>query len=212
MLLETVHHRLAIAVQVEHHFLGDSITDELDVRIDDEVLPAFAKGGTTRRHPDGTYRFVNVPDGPHTINIVSRDDRWLVLEPPPVVVTPVGEPTRPLVVQAWPAPKQATPPGMTSVRGKLIGAPTLAIGRRVEIAAGTTGSAHYTRTDSFAEFLFLLPGTLPLVNGLVPITVRAVGASVTGGEVVTGEQRVPFTGSALEIVPGRENHVRFHVS
>jgi hypothetical protein len=136
----------------------------------------------------------------------------MVLEPVPVVVTPVSQPTVPLVVHAWPSPQQATPLGMTAVRGKLLGTPALAIGRRIEIDTGATTSVHYTRTDSFAEFLFLLPGSLPLVNGLVPITVRAVGASVTGGEVVAGQQEIPFTGASLDIVPGRETHVRFHVS
>lgn len=210
-MLEVVRHRLAIALRVEHHFLGTPIPDELDVRIDREVLPGLVNGSRSRRHADGTYRFIDVPDGPHTIEIATRNDGWLLLEPTPVVVTPIGQPTVPLTIFAWPSPKQATPMGMTAVRGKLIGAPALALDRRVEIDTGSP-STSYTRTDSFAEFLFLLPGTLPLVNGVVPITVHVVGASVTGGEVVAGEDITPFTGASLQIVPGRETHVRFHVS
>ena len=104
-MLETVRHTLGIAIRVEHHFLGIPIPDEMNVRVDTDVLPGVVKGRTTRLHSDGTYRFIDLEDGPHTVEIAARDDQWMVLEAVPVVVTPVGQPTVPLVVHAWPSPQ-----------------------------------------------------------------------------------------------------------
>jgi hypothetical protein len=209
---ELAHHVLAVAVRLEDHFLAQPIPDELDVRLGTEILPCRTRSGSGHRHPDGTYRFVGVPDGPQQI-VIASDDRWMVLEPPPAIVLPLADPAEAMVVQLWPTPVQTTPPGMTAVRGKLVGAPAQTIGRRVEIDVGTATAIHHTTSSSHGELLFLLPGRLELdTAGLVPITVRVDGATVTGGELIAGQNHIGFSGASLAIAPGRESRVRFHVT
>jgi hypothetical protein len=210
---EDVRHLLAVAVQVTDHFLGTPVADELDVRLDGRERPGRVLHGNGRRHADGTYRFVDVPDGgPHAITVASVDERWIALAPPPQVVFPVAQPTQPLVIEVWPTSKQATPLGMTALRGKLVGAPAATIGQRVEVDVDTVDTGHHTRTGPYADVLFPLPGRLELdADGMVPLTVRVVGRTVTGGELVEGERRTPF-GASFVIAPGREAHVRLFVT
>ncbi|MCW5801150.1 MAG: hypothetical protein KIT31_01960 [Deltaproteobacteria bacterium] len=202
---EAVRHVLAVAVRVEDHFLGTPVLETLDVRIDGDRRP--------HAHGDGTYCFIGVEDGVHELTIGGLADRWMALEPTPGLVLPLANPGEAIVVPVWPTPSQPTPLGLTSVRGKLVGGPQQTLGRRVEIDVGATPAVHHTISTSRAEFLFLLPGALALDGeGNVPITIRVGGAAVTGGEVVDGEERTPFAGSSIAIAPGREAHLRVHVT
>lgn len=213
---ESVRHVLGVAIRIDDHFTGEAIRDELDVRIDGDVLPTQVRGGTGRRHSDGTYRFLDLADRSHQLTVRSPDARWVLLDPLPAIVTPVPQPTRALVIEAWPTPLQSTPPGMTSVRGKLVGPPAAAIARRVELDVGGVDSGHRARSTSLGELLFLLPGRLALdAAGLVALALRVVGGTpvtVTGGEIVDGETITSFAGSAFKVAPGRETRVRFHVT
>ncbi len=209
---EVIHHTLGVAVRIVDHFLGAAIPDELDVRLGAEVRPTVTQLGTRRRHDDGTYRFIDVADGPHQLE-VARDDRWMLLDPLPVIVTPIGPPAMAIEIVAWPTPVQATPLGMTSVRGSLVGTPAATIGRRIEMMVGTADSGHHTQTRSSAEFLFLLPGRLELdADGLVDLAIRVIGGTVTGGELVAGPTHIPFTGAAFKVAAGHETRVRFFVT
>ena len=213
MRQEAIHHVLGVAVRIDDHFIGSPIPDELDVRLDTYVLPTQVRGGTAHRHDDGTYRFIDIADGPHQLDVRSPDDRWMVLDPLPVIVTPIGQPVLALKIEAWPTPLQSTPLGMTSVRGKLVGTPSTTIAQRVEIDVNGVDTGHHTQTSSFGEFLFLLPGRLDLdPNGLVDVALRVIGHTVTSGEEIAGEQHVPFSGASFTIVPGRETRVRFFVT
>lgn len=208
---ESVHHGLGVAIRIDDHFLGAAIPDELDVRLAPDLSPTRVQLGTSRRHDDGTYRFIDVADGPHQLE-VARDERWMLLEPLPVIVTPVGQPSIAVTIEAWPTATQPTPLGVTSVRGKLVGAPAATIARRIEIDVATTSTGHHTQTDSAGEFLFLLPGRLELdADGLVELTLRAIGDLVTGGEVVAAT-RTSFAGATFKVVPGRETRVRIFVT
>lgn len=213
MRQESLHHALGVAIRFDDHFTGLPVPDELDVRLDTELLPTQVRGGTSRRHDDGTYRFVDLADGTHALSARSPDARWMMLDPLPAIVTPVAQPTLALALQAWPTPLQSTPLGMTSVRGKLVGGPGATIARRIELDVNGTDTGHHTETSTLAEFLFLLPGRLDLdADGLVDLAVRAIGQTVTGGEIVDGEQITSFTGAAFKVAPGRETRVRFHVT
>jgi hypothetical protein len=137
----------------------------------------------------------------------------MALEPPPPLVLPIAHPTAALDVPMWPTTKQATPLGLTALRGKLVGAPVATVGQRIEVDVGVTDTGHHTRSESFADFLFLLPGHLELdLDGHVPLTVRVIGRAITGGELISGEHRTPFTGPSFAIDPGRETHVRLFVT
>ena len=209
---ETVRHLLGVAVRVDNHFSAVPVADELVVRVD-TAAPTTVRGGSAHRHADGTYRFLDIDDGAHHVAVRSPDDRWMTLDPDPIVVTPMAQPTRPLVIEAWPTPVQATPLGMTSIRGKLLGSPASTIARRIEFDAGGADTQHRTQSSSAAEFLFLLPGNLRLdADGFVPLALRVQGGVVTGGEIVAGEQITPFIGSSFRVVPARETRVRFHVT
>jgi hypothetical protein len=208
---ETIRHVLGVAIRIDDHFVGEPITDELDVRVDTFVRPTQVGG--RRRHPDGTYRFIALPDGPHQLAIRSPDERWMTLAPLPAVVTPMLQPSPPLAIEVWPTPAQSTPAGMTSVRGKLVGAPAATIARRIEFDIDGTSTGHRTQSSSLGEFLFLFPGRLEVAtDNLVPLRLRVIGGTVNSGEIVDGEQRLPFSGAAFRVVPGRETRVRFHVT
>jgi hypothetical protein len=219
---ETVHHVLGSAVRIDDHFLVAPIPDELDVRLDTFERPTKVRGGGSRRHADGTYRFVDLADGTHALRVTSPDDRWMVLDPLPALVVPMAPPIRALRVEAWPTPLQDVPRGMTAVRGKLVGAPGATIAQRIELdVAGQPFQVEidgaprlrFTRSSSFGEFLFLLPGHLPLDgNGQVAITVRVIGHIVSGGDVVDGDQSIPFSGATFRAIPGKETHVRLPVT
>jgi hypothetical protein len=212
---ESVHHTLGVAVRIDDHFIEAPIPDELDVRIDTYLFPTLVQSGAGHRHDDGTYRFLDLADGPHQLQIKSADDRWMMLDPLPVIVTPLGPPPLAIKIEAWPTPVQATPLGMTAVRGKLVGTPAATIGRRIDLAIGSPAvdSGHHTQTSSSAEFLFLLPGRLELdADSLVDLVIAVTGGTVTGGEVVAGELVTPFTGATFKIAPGRETRVRFFVT
>jgi hypothetical protein len=210
---ETVRHTLGVAVRLDDHFIGEPIAEELDVRLDTFVLPTQVRGGNSRRHSDGTYRFIDLAAGPHQVEVTSPDARWMTLDPLPVVVTPMLQPSPPLSIAVWPTPLQSTPLGLTAVRGKLVGTPGATIARRVEFDVNGVDTGHHTQSSSFAEFLFLFPGRLDLdADSLVPLSLRVVGGVVSGGDVIHGEQHEPFTGAAFRVVPGRETRVRFHVT
>jgi hypothetical protein len=219
---DTIHHVLGAAVRIDDHFLVAPIPDELDVRVDTFERPINVRGGGRRRHADGTYRFIDLAAGTHALRVTSPDDRWMMLDPPPAVVVPMGSPVRALRVEAWPTPRQDAPPGTSAVRGKLVGAPDATIAQRIEIdVAGQPFQVEidgaprlrFTRTSSFGEFLFLLPGHLALDgNGRVAITVRVIGHVVTGGDVVDGDQLIPFSSATFRAIPGKETHVRLLVT
>ena len=210
---EMIGHVLGVAVQIDDHFLGRPVPDELDVRLDTELAPTLIRGGTSRRHDDGTYRFLDIAEGTHVLRVTSTDARWMTLDPLPSVSVPVAQPTRALRVQAWPTPLQTTPLGMTAVRGKLLGPPAATIARDIAFDIGGADSGFRSRTSSLGEFLFLLPGRLVLDKaGLVPLALRVTGATVTGGALVVGDQRPTFAGAAFRVVPGRETRARFQVT
>lgn len=210
---ETLRHVAGVAVRLDDHFIGEPIGDELDVRLDTYVRPTLVRGGAGRRHNDGTYRFIDLTDGPHQLAVTSPDDRWMMLDPLPPIVTPMLQPQPPLSISMWPTPLQSTPLGMTSVRGKLVGAPAATIARRIEFDVNLVDSGHHSQSSSLAEFLFLFPGRLELdADSLVPLRLRVIGGVVTGGEIVVGEQHTPFAGATFRVVPGRETRVRFHVT
>jgi hypothetical protein len=210
---ETLRHVLGVTVRIDHHFIGEPITDELDVRLDTFVLPTQVRGGSRRRHEDGTYRFINLANGPHQLQVKSTDARWMTLAALPTIVAPLAQPSPPLAIEVWPTPLQSTPLGMTSVRGKLVGTPAATIARRIEFDVDGVDSGHHTQSSSLAELLFLFPGRLELdADSLVPLSLRVIGGVVTGGEIVHGEQHISFTGAAFRVEPGRETRVRFHVT
>lgn len=213
MRQESLHHALGVAIRIDDHFTGQPVPDQLDVRLDTFTLPTQVRGGAGRRHDDGTYRFIDIADGPHQLRVTSPDGLWMLLDALPPIITPIAQPTLALKLEAWPTPVQSTPLGMTSVRGKLVGTPAPTIARRIELDINGTDSGHHTQTSSLGELLFLLPGRLDLdADGLVDLALRVIGGTVTGGEIVHGEQHTPFTGATFKVAPGRETRVRFHVT
>lgn len=211
---EAVRHTLSVAVRLDDHFLGDPIPDELDVRVDTYFLPTLVRGGNGYRHDDGTYRFLDLADGVHQVQVKAASGQWMLLDAIPAIVTPLAQPMLAMPVQVWPTPQQSTPLGMTSVRGKLLGSPAATIARRIDLDVAGIDSGYHTQASTLGEFLFLLPGRLDLdpVDGMVDLDLRVTGTTVTSGEIVAGEQTSPFSGAAFRIPPGRESRVRFFVT
>lgn len=223
-VVDLVRHQLSLVVRYEDHFLGHPVPDELPVRVavggpeNPRIQPVRTSSGISARHSDGTYRFIDLPDGVHRVlwtpplgTPADRTTRWVSWEVPLDVAVPRPDPTAVVVQPLWPSARAVTPKGMSAVRGKLRGPG--ATDRRVEIHPPSESPVHFTRTDSGGEFLFLLPFIPTLdANGRISLVIAISGGSVTGGELLSDAgSGATFVGAAFTIPPGRESRVVFDI-
>lgn len=206
--IEHVRHRLAFAVRVDEHFTKEPLAEALDVRLSSgERAVGSPSGGV--RHGDGTYRWVNLADGLRHVTLRAASGRWVRWEPAPVqVVVPIADPRTALRVEVWPTPLAAAPPGVSAIRGKLVGAAVGAL--RIEInGTGAAPTGRWTRSDADGEFLYLLPGgPWPITAArTLALTVAIFGRAVARVDVGGAS----FAGPQFEISPQREVRARFHV-
>jgi hypothetical protein len=210
----TVEHRLGFALRVDDHFTVTPVGEELQVALDTGEPVVRAPSGSAR-HDDGTYRWADLPDGARKLTIRSRGGRWLRWDSAPIdVFLPLTNPQQPVVVEMWPAPIAAPPPGVPAIRGKLLGANVA--GLRVEIdGTGTTAPSptlRWTRANEHGELLFPLPGgPWPrTAAGALALTVAVPGRTVTTVDVIP--DLASFGGSQFELAADRVSRVHFHVT
>jgi hypothetical protein len=221
MLLETVHHSLALAVRVEDHFTALPVSEPLRVELETAERGVPARAGNGLRHDDGTYRWVNLAGGARHIHVSSPTGQWVAWESAPLVTLPLTDRSAPVVIHVWPTSQASVSSGMTAIRGTLIGV-GIGAGQRVEIeAVQTPPRGRFARTDSLGEFLFPLPGWLELDDGedddpdkkgLVELAVVVPGRTVTQVEIVVGSNATTSAGSTFFVPPGRETRARIHLS
>ena len=202
---------LSFALQPTDHFSGLPVPEELAVSLDTPDPAVVAPVGGIR-HADGSYRWINLATGAHTATVMSPSGRWVSWVPGPVSITlPLADPKQPVALELWPTPRASAPAGVSAVRGKLLGAGSMA-GLRVSIdGTGAASLGKWTLTDDDGEFLYLLPGgPWPLTSaGLLDLTASVLTKSISGIAVTGGGT---FVGSRFEVPPQREMRVRFQLA
>src|SRR6185436_10823748 len=127
--------------------------------------------------------------------------RWVRWDPAPLdVVVPIPDPATALSVEVWPTPLAPVPPGVTAIRGKLLGSGVA--GLRVEIdGTGAAPSGRWTFADAQGELLYLLPGgPWPMTPAqLLDLTVTIPGRTVAAVELIPGP--TTFAGAQFQIPP-----------
>jgi hypothetical protein len=96
---------LAFALQPTDHFSGLPVPEELNVTLETPD-PAVVSSIGSVRHADGSYRWINLPTGPHSANVRSPSGRWVSWTPGPIAITlPLADPQHPVPVELWPTPR-----------------------------------------------------------------------------------------------------------
>jgi hypothetical protein len=207
---DVIRHRLAFALRVEDHFSASPIDETLDIAIDSEEAGVRSRAGSLR-HDDGTYRWSDLGDGIRELTITSPSKRWINWEPVPLEVSvPLADPREAVRYEMWPTPLASVTPGLSAIRGKLLGT---GVGRvRIEVAgAGQPPTGRYTFSDEAGEFLYLLTGGhWPITTvGTLALQITVVGRTVTGSDIAGDGS---FVGDHFELPPLRDMRVRFHVT
>ena len=207
---DVLQHQLAFAVRFDDHFMRAPVPEELVVSlVGDPARPVLAPGGTTARQPDGTYRFVDLADGPWSLTVNSSRGLWMSLAPLAPIDAAAAAAPEPVRYDLWPTVRAQAPPGVTCIRGKVTGGAIE--GLKVELAPVAESFDRWTQTDADGEFLFLLPLPLPVDDdGLATLKVQLDSGEriVTEGSVF-GEYMQEFTGDQFKVRPGREFRVEF---
>ena len=207
-------HRLACALRFDDHFFRTPVAEDLIVQLTSSgpYQPLRSAAGQPR-HGDGTYRFADLPDGHYDVGVQSPSRRFVSWTTPLAVALPLAHPTDAVVYELWPTATAPAVPGITTARGRLVGAGVANL--QVELAPVASGfSGRFTRADASGEFLFPLPGKAALESdGRLLLAVRVDGGArtVTGGVVGAGPAAVTFAGAELRVVPSRESRVTFNV-
>lgn len=198
--MSPIQHQLSFAVRFLDHFSGRPVPDELPVRLfTGRQRPAERQDGAGHRQADGTYRFLNAPDGAQAIlwrdPFLRTQNGWTRWETDdPVVTLPVSDPAALLDVELWPTAEAVARTGVTGIRGKLEGPDVM--GLEVRIALQGQPFDRVTRTDQAGEFLFLPPGSLPVsASGRVPLTIEVGVPGGAARAVAQGRFQPPTAGA-----------------
>jgi hypothetical protein len=168
-------HRLSFAVRFLDHFTGEPVEAELPVRLAGSLVrpvPRVDRRG--RRHPDGTYRFVNTPPGRVEVlwraPFAASHAGWTSWSAPTRILVPPLRPEQPVDITLWPSSDAAAPAGRTAVYGNVVGG---AAGLEVRIGGDPANAPHFTHTDGSGAFLYFTPDRPPAndTSGLVKVKV-----------------------------------------
>lgn len=214
---ELVQHALSFAVQVNDHFSGNPVADELNVTLDTPDMPIATQARTGTRFPDGTYRFIDVPVGARVITVSSADGTAFTWTPTTPVTLPLPDRRVPLVIELWPTPTATIAAGNLVIRGKLV---TAAAGQVVQIEAQAYPTTPLfpprnkrTRCDASGEFAFVVAGTMGVrPDNKVSLVCTAPGRTIISIDVVDGAAITSTPGSTLLVPPGRETRAIFHLA
>jgi len=211
-------HSLSFVVRFNNHFTGAPVATELPVRLEGSLVrPVAQRGGTERRHADGTYRYIDLRSGVHRVRWLPPFTRsyggWISWEGLPEVTVPSAHPEDPIERDLWPAASAYVPPAMTAVRGKLSGTGVAGLEVRIDVPAGPW--LHFTRSDDSGEFLYLLPHPIvPDAQGRLAlrIEVERGARAVNGGEFRPAAAGSSFPASDFRVRPGVCSRIVFHVA
>jgi hypothetical protein len=206
--IEVARHRLSVAVRVDDHFTGAPVREELGVALSTQE-PAIAASSGSLRHPDGTYRFIDLGSGARDVTVTVPDGAGFTWSPTTAIVLPLADPRVPVVIELWPSPKATAPPGALAVRGRLdapIASP-VAPGQEVhmEVVSGFPPRNKRTRIDADREFLFLVVGPTELTSKYrVQVKVTTPGRTIASIDITDGDGTTAFTGNTFDVPPGGE--------
>lgn len=210
---ETVRHLLAFAVRVDDHFSGTPWPHALDVRLDTREPPVPVQGGGKLeiRHTDGTYRWANLPPGPRTLTVASRDGSGFTWNATTPVVLPLANPAQPVVVEMWPTPQARIAAGTLVIRGRLF---TAAAGQEVRMeVAGVAPRNRFTRVDHSGELTFVVVGPMDLdANSNVVLVVTVPGRVVASIQIRDGNTNPTVVGNTFAVAPGRETRAYINLT
>lgn len=208
--------RLGFVVRVVDHWTETAVLDTLQVSVLGGLRQPVAASGGGARQPDGTYRFLALPPGDYSLEIVDPQEHWAFFAGAPVLSLPLSDPSelsQVVEVRAWPKPARPTPPAATLVRGRLQDAAGDPIpGAKVALAGAGGPWSKATWADSDGEFVCQLTTFLPpTASGELELETQ-VADGARGVVASTVERGPPDPGPRFLISPGRATRVRLEIT
>lgn len=211
-------HNLSFALRFNNHFTGEAVASEFPVRLDESFIRPVTRGdGVGRRHPDGTYRFVDVDGGVHRVRWLppfeNTHEGWISFDDPLDVMLPSASPETVIERDLWPGPDAVIGPSTTVIRGKLEGTAVDDLEVRVG-PAGDPPPPQFTRTDALGEFVYLPSPSTPDGQGRVKLTLVVDGGAraVANGTFRPTGTGASFVGADFVIQPGQSYRVVFQIT
>lgn len=216
---DTWQHQLSFALRFDDHFLGGVVAEELQLNAvsaaNTMILPVTAQAGGFRQ-PDGTYRFRDLGPGNYPIQFASLSGQWASWDPPLTVAAPLADPGLPIIRELWPTAQATVSPGLTAIRGKLLGADVG--GLRVEVTPkGAAFTGKYNVSDNTGEFLIPFPVRVkPDKDGRIRLTARVASGARTITSITVVDAMPPPAPPAVApdfvIASARATRVKFSVT
>jgi len=217
MISEGWQHRLSFSIRFNNHFTGEPVVDALPVRLDHSFTRPVLSPQGSYRQADGTYRFIDLAAGTHRVRWLPPLEEsfrsWVSWEGDPLVQVPVADPGALISRELWPHAAAPVAPGVSAVRGRLVGADNSDL--RIRISHPAIPSTRFTRSDDAGDFLFLLPE--PLETNAVgrlalDIEIDDGARTINGGNFFPADSGAAFVGAVFSIVPGRCSRVLFRIT
>lgn len=210
-------HKLSFALRFINHFSQQPITQEFPVRLKHSYIkPVTNASQSACCHVDGSYRFINLSEGSHEVlwcpPFTTDFNHWTNWQTPIDINLPLPTGNNAIVQELWPTPSASVEPGMTAIRGKLVGNQADSV--HIRIARNLALSTSYSFSDQYGEFLFLFPMPERLNNqGRLELTIELENGSrnVIRTELIQGGAAQIYPGANFQIMPGRESRVRFFI-
>lgn len=211
-------HSLSFVLRFHDHFTGEAIEEEFPIRLEGSMLrPVQKNGGAGIRQADGTYRFINIPNGVHRVHWLPPFEPsyrgWISWEGIPEVTLPIANPETVIERDLWPTASGSVLPGLTAIRGKLRGANVTDLEVRIDRPGGA--QSRFTRSDPFGDFLFVLPNPIaPDNQGRLNLQIRIQAGTriVNGGQFLPADSGTAFVGANFQIRPGKSSRIIFNVT
>jgi len=102
--VEIARHQLSVAVRLDDHFTGEPVKAELQVSLSTREAGVKAASGSLR-HADGTYRFLDLANGPRDVKVTVPDNTAFTWTPVTPITIPLADARVPVVIEVWPSPK-----------------------------------------------------------------------------------------------------------
>jgi hypothetical protein len=183
------------------------------VAIDSLEPPVATSDTRSKRHSDGTYRFLSVKPGPRQITVTATDGSGFTWSAATAILVPAASPATPLplVIEMWPTPAATVSAGTIAVRGRLV---TAVAGQEVRMeVVGAPARNRRTRCDARGEFVFVVVGMMALTADFkVELVVTVPGRVLNSIQIIDGATNPVTVGTHFSVVPGRETRARFNLT
>jgi hypothetical protein len=211
--VESVRHELSLAVRIDDHFTGEPWPAPALVELDTGEPAVATADGRSRRHADGTYRFVKVTPGVRTVTVTPGGGAFTWSASTTVDLATFDR-SQALAIEVWPAPGGRAPSGTLAVRGRLAGpAPLGGLEVRIEVV-GAPARNRRSRSDASGEFLFIVAGAVETsgTDQAIELDVTVPGRTVASIQIIDGATDPVTAGHIVRVRPGRELRARINLS